>query len=148
MTGLHSLVRVGERPHMRVGRGGKRGKTSGRGTKGQSARAGNKKRPEMRDVIKKLPKLRGHGKHRARTVFTLRPSPVAVPLEYIADAFEAGAVVSPESLIKAELVRARGGKTPAVKVLGNEINKKLAFEGCVFSQQARAAIEKAGGTIK
>ena len=37
---------------MRVGRGGKRGKTSGRGTKGQNARAGHRKRPEMRDIIK------------------------------------------------------------------------------------------------
>ncbi len=52
----------------RVGRGGKRGKTSGRGTKGQNARAGHKKRPEMRDLIKKIPKLRGHGKNRSRTV--------------------------------------------------------------------------------
>ena len=42
----------------RVGRGGKRGKTSGRGTKGQNARAGHKKRPEMRDLIKKIPKQR------------------------------------------------------------------------------------------
>ena len=45
-----------------VGRGGKRGKTSGRGTKGQNARAGRKKRPEMRDFIKRIPKLRGRGK--------------------------------------------------------------------------------------
>src|SRR5512145_1013549 len=44
----------------RVGRGGKRGKTSGRGTKGQKARAGHKIRPEIRDLIKKLPKLRGY----------------------------------------------------------------------------------------
>jgi hypothetical protein len=43
-----------------VGRGGRRGKTSGRGGKGQTARAGNKRRPEMRDIIKKLPKLRGY----------------------------------------------------------------------------------------
>ena len=41
----------------RVGRGGKRGKTSGRGHKGQNARAGNSKRPEIRDIIKKVPKL-------------------------------------------------------------------------------------------
>ena len=41
----------------RVGRGGGRGKTSGRGMKGQNARTGNSKRPEMRDVIKKIPKL-------------------------------------------------------------------------------------------
>ncbi|PIP55754.1 MAG: hypothetical protein CO183_01875 [Candidatus Zambryskibacteria bacterium CG_4_9_14_3_um_filter_42_9] len=44
------------------GRGGTRGKTAGRGTKGQNARAGRKKRPELRDVIKRMPKLRGRGK--------------------------------------------------------------------------------------
>ena len=43
----------------RFGRGGKRGKTSGRGCKGQTARAGANMRPEMRDIIKRLPKLRG-----------------------------------------------------------------------------------------
>lgn len=43
-----------------LGRGGKHAKTSGRGGKGQTARAGNKRRPEMRDIIKKLPKLRGY----------------------------------------------------------------------------------------
>jgi len=43
-----------------VGRGGKHAKTSGRGGKGQTARAGNKRRPELRDIIKKLPKNRGY----------------------------------------------------------------------------------------
>jgi ribosomal protein L15 len=43
-----------------VGRGGTRGKQSGRGGKGQTARSGNKRRPEMRDIIKKIPKLRGY----------------------------------------------------------------------------------------
>lgn len=43
-----------------VGRGGKHAKTSGRGGKGQTARAGNKRRPELRDIIKKLPKQRGY----------------------------------------------------------------------------------------
>ena len=53
-----------ERPYRRVGRGqaSTRGKTSGRGGKGQTARAGNKRRPELRDIIKKLPKRRGYGK--------------------------------------------------------------------------------------
>jgi large subunit ribosomal protein L15 len=43
----------------RVGRGGKRGTTSGRGTKGQKARAGHRIRPAERDLIQRLPKLRG-----------------------------------------------------------------------------------------
>lgn len=60
---FHNLKSNTKRKKSRqVGRGGKRGKTSGRGTKGQNARAGRKKRPEMRDVIKRVPKLRGRGK--------------------------------------------------------------------------------------
>jgi len=49
-----------------VGRGGKHAKTSGRGGKGQTARAGNKRRPELRDIIKKLPKNRGYQFHSVR----------------------------------------------------------------------------------
>ena len=45
------------------GQGSGRGKTSGRGTKGQKARAGHSIRPEIRDMIKKYPKLRGRGKN-------------------------------------------------------------------------------------
>lgn len=59
---FHTLKSKTKRKKSRqVGRGGTRGKTAGRGTKGQNARAGNKKRPEIRDVIKRLPKLRGRG---------------------------------------------------------------------------------------
>jgi large subunit ribosomal protein L15 len=43
----------------RIGRGGKRGTYSGKGMKGQKSRAGAKIRPEVRDLIKKTPKLRG-----------------------------------------------------------------------------------------
>jgi ribosomal protein L15 len=60
---FHTLKSKTKRRHARqVGRGGTRGKTSGRGTKGQNARAGHKKRPELRDFIKRVPKLRGRGK--------------------------------------------------------------------------------------
>lgn len=59
---LHTLKRKTKNKKARQhGRGGTRGKTAGRGTKGQNARAGRKKRPEIRDTIKKLPKLRGRG---------------------------------------------------------------------------------------
>ena len=61
---LNNLKRRTKRMKSRqVGRGGTRGKTSGRGTKGQNARAGRKKRPEIRDFIKRFPKLRGRGVH-------------------------------------------------------------------------------------
>ncbi len=43
----------------RVGRGGKRGTTSGKGQKGQKSRSGHRIRPAERDMIQRLPKLRG-----------------------------------------------------------------------------------------
>ena len=58
---IHNLKRTHKNKKDRiVGRGGKHAKTSGRGGKGQTARAGNKRRPELRDIIKKLPKNRGY----------------------------------------------------------------------------------------
>lgn len=57
----HELKRQNKNKKDRiVGRGGKHAKTSGRGGKGQTARAGNKRRPALRDIIKKIPKKRGY----------------------------------------------------------------------------------------
>lgn len=131
----------------RVGRGGKRGKTSGRGTKGQNARAGRKKRPEMRDLIKKIPKLRGHGKNRSRTVRVTR-SYAPVNLALLEAVFAAGDTVTPAILAAKGVVRSRAGRPPLVKILGTgELTKKLSITGCTASAVAKAAIEKAGGSL-
>lgn len=132
----------------RVGRGGKRGKTSGRGTKGQNARAGHKKRPEMRDILKKLPKLRGHGKNRSRTVRTKRREYEPVNLATLEAVFIAGDTVNPETLYKKGLISARGGKVAYVKILGTgSLTKSLAVSDCSVSAAAKAAIEAAGGSV-
>lgn len=140
---LHTLKR--EHPNKKarqVGRGGTRGKTSGRGGKGQTARAGNKRRPELRDIIKKLPKLRGY-RFKSSAV---KPFPVNVcDLEI----FDQNSVVSPLSLLEKKLVRRMAGSLPKVKILGKgEITKKLSIESCEVSASARIKIEKAGGSIK
>ncbi len=133
---------------MRVGRGGKRGKTSGRGTKGQNARAGHRKRPELRDIVKKLPKLRGHGKNRSRTVRTNRRSYAPVNLSALEAAFTAGDAVTPETLYQKGLVKARGGKVAYVKVLGTgSLTKALTLSDVLASPAAKAAIEAAGGSL-
>lgn len=132
----------------RIGRGGKRGKTSGRGGKGQTARAGNSTRPEMRDFIKKLPKLRGHGKNRARTVNNERVLAVPVNLTKLEVAFAAGDIVSPKTLVIKGVIANVRKKAPLVKILATgEITKKLTIEGCQISATAKAKIEKAGGTV-
>lgn len=132
----------------RVGRGGKRGKTSGRGTKGQNARAGHRKRPEMRDILKKLPKLRGHGQNRARTVRAKRREYAPVNLATLEAAFAAGDAVTPETLYKKGLIPARGGRIAYVKILGTgSITKALKVSDCSASAAAKASIEAAGGSL-
>lgn len=125
-----------------VGRGGTRGKTSGRGGKGQTARAGNKRRPEIRDIIKKLPKLRGYR-------FSSHVIPFTVVNVDALNIFKAGEAVNGESLFAKNLIRKVGGVIPKVKILGNgEIKVKLSIENCIVSKSAREKIEKVGGSIK
>ncbi|MDB5189833.1 MAG: ribosomal protein large subunit ribosomal protein [Parcubacteria group bacterium] len=131
----------------RVGRGGKRGKTSGRGTKGQNARSGHKKRPEMRDLLKKLPKRRGFGKNRSRTV---RPQVIysAVNLSALEKNFAVGEIVSPLSLMQKKLVNTRGGYILPVKILGTgSLTKKLEIIDCFASEAASTAVLAAGGSL-
>ena len=133
---LHNLTSP-SRSKKRVGRGGKRGKTSGRGTKGQKARAGHRIRPEARDIIKKIPKRRGYGKHRADSVNASGVRPIVVNLSLIDKHFESGETVSPETLLAKRLIRKRRGKLPKVKVLGTgALTKKLTFEGVTMSGKA------------
>ena len=133
----------------RIGRGGKRGKTSGRGHKGQKARAGNSTVPQMREIIKKLPKLRGHGVNRAATVNAERKLAVPVNVAVLEKAFDNGAEVSPKTLVAAGVLATKRKKAPAVKILGTgELTKKLNISGCSVSASAKEKIEKAGGTVK
>ena len=147
---LHELKPTSARAtKKRIGRGGKRGKTSGKGHKGQKARAGNSTRPEIREHIKKLPKLRGHGVNRAKTVNSGRVRPVVINVAALEGALEAGATVTPKTLVAAGVIATVRRKAPAVKILGNgEITKKFSIENCEVSASAKAKIEAAGGTIK
>lgn len=148
MSGLHTLKRPAslKRPYRRVGRGqsSTRGKTSGRGGKGQTARAGAKIRPEWRDTIKKLPKLRGWGKNRRRGVVATRPRPLILSLARVEKAFNVGEEVNVRALCEKGFIRAPS----PVKIVGNTpITKKFVFQGVAVSGGARAAIESAGGAV-
>ena len=146
---LHELKPTKSRQtKKRIGRGGKRGKTSGRGHKGQKARTGNSTRPEMRELIKKLPKLRGHGRNRADTVNAEKVQATVVNVSALETAFEAGAAVYPKALVAAGVIGTRRKQAPKVKILGSgDLTKKLTVSGCEVSASAKAKIEKAGGTV-
>lgn len=130
---------------MIVARGGKRGKTAGRGGKGQTARAGNKRRPEWRDIIKKLPKLRGRGVNQNKPI---SEKPFIVNLSVLEGAFSANESVTPTILVEKGIASTWSGVIPEVKILGDgDITKALKISGCTVSASAREKIEKAGGSI-
>lgn len=142
----HNIQRVHKNmKRMTVARGGKRGKTAGRGGKGQSARAGNKRRPEWRDIIKKLPKLRGRGKN-SNVSFEVKP--FVINISVLQENFNSGDKVSPAVLAEKGLLATYSGNLPIVKILGDgDIDKVLEVSGCYISVSAQAKIEKAGGTV-
>lgn len=147
---LNNLTRKTKNPKKKdVGRGGKRGKTSGRGHKGQGQHGSHGMRPQMRDIIKKFPKLRGHGKNRGKTFNSSVVKPVSVSLSALDTSFENGETVSPKILVRKGVISLVKGKNPEVKILATgEISKKLNVVGCFASQSAQDKITKAGGTIK
>ena len=147
---LHELKRKTKaKTKKRVGRGGLRGKTSGRGHKGQNARAGHSVRPEIRDMIKKLPKLRGHGVNRSRTVNSSVVKPTPINLNILEENFGNGDKVDPKILVSLGLVNKKKGKIPKVKILGKgTLSKKLEISGFTISESAKAQIEKTGGSVK
>src|SRR3989344_5963224 len=135
----------------RVGRGGKRGTYSGKGTKGQKSRAGSYVRPGFRGGDNRLwqlfPKLRGathksggagnnapHVKHR---YFQLRHDKIKVLNLDFFNKFEDGQEITLELLGRKD-----------VKILAEgQLKKKLEFKGFKFSKSAREKILKSGSTI-
>ncbi|TAK58215.1 50S ribosomal protein L15 [Patescibacteria group bacterium] len=144
---LHTLSRVTPNTKSKqVGRGGRRGKTSGRGTKGQNARSGRKKRPELRDFIKRIPKLRGRG---VSSFKSIQPEFVVINLDVLETTFKSGDMVNPGSLVAKGVVSLYKGIKPIIKILATgEITKKITVSDCAVSASAKTKIEKAGGAVK
>jgi large subunit ribosomal protein L15 len=131
----------------RVGRGisAGQGKTAGRGTKGQGSRSGEGGRLYRQGgnlpFYRRLPFIRGEG-------FT-PPNQVTfneVNLDQLAEAFQANAEVTPESLQKAHLLRDQ--RNP-IKVLGRgELKIALKIKVHQISASAKSKIEAAGGSVE
>jgi large subunit ribosomal protein L15 len=143
---IHQIKRkTKNKKRMTVARGGKRGKTAGRGTKGQKARAGHKIRPEIRDIIKRIPKMRGRGKN---SNLSIQRKPVVVDIERLEAHFTNGDIITREKLIDKGIVSLQSGKVPEVKILGNgTMTRKIIVKGIPVSKSVRAIIEKAGGAV-
>ncbi|CAN7189827.1 large subunit ribosomal protein L15 [Bosea sp. OK403] len=134
---------------IRVGRGigSGKGKTGGRGVKGQKARAGVAVKGfegGQMPLYRRLPKRGFHN------LFSKDLN--EVNLGRIQQAVEAGKLdakgaVTIEALVAAGVITRQA--TDGVKILGvGELKAKLAFEVAGASKSAVAAIEKAGGSVK
>jgi large subunit ribosomal protein L15 len=136
----------------RVGRGlgSGKGRYAGRGIKGQKSRAGSHKMRAgfaggQMPIYMRLGKLRGNTSKDAMPTGPFRTYTVPVNLRDL-DRFEAGAEVTPESLVETGLIK--NTKTD-VKILGDgEITKQLTVRVHAISASAREKIEAAGGTVE
>jgi large subunit ribosomal protein L15 len=129
------------------GHGSGRGKTAGRGTKGQKARTGGTIHRAFNGgqtrLSKRLPFLRGLG----NSNLAFRDVYAIVNLGELSE-LEAGSQISPESLVAAGLLTNTQGKG-LLKILGDgEIEHALTVKAHKFSASARAKIEAAGGTVE
>ena len=148
-------------PKTRVGRGiaAGKGKTAGRGTKGQKARAGGSIPPWFEGgqtpLHQRIPKLRGF-KNRFKIQYEV------VNVGAIEAAVERGALVAEEPgkgkakagtqiTVNQDLLRAVGlvrSLDKPLKILGNgELSSPLFLVADAFTASARTKIEAAGGTV-
>jgi len=150
---LHSLSPAQPRKdRKRVGRGlgSGKGRYAGRGIKGQKSRAGSHAMPAgfeggQMPIDMRLPKLRGNTSADAMPIGPFRTYSQPVNLRDLEARFDAGADVSPESLVAKGLLK---HTRVDVKILGSgELTKKLAVSAHGFSKSAREKIEAAGGSI-
>jgi large subunit ribosomal protein L15 len=131
-----------DRTRKGIGIAAGKGKTAGRGIKGQGARAGGGKGPFFEGgqlpLVRRLPFKRGF-----TNIFRIEYQ--AVNLDEL-DRFEAGAEVSPPTLAEKRLVK--HADRPVVILGRGEIDRALTVKAHRFSKSAQAKIEAAGGRVE
>jgi large subunit ribosomal protein L15 len=130
--------------------GSGKGRYSGRGIKGQKSRSGSHKMPAgfeggQMPIDMRMPKLRGATSADAMPIGPFRTYNQPVNVRDLEARFEAGAEVTPESLVDAGLLK---NTRHDVKILGvGELTKALTVTAHGFSASALEKIEAAGGTV-
>ena len=143
MQALNNRVGICEK-RKRVGRGGSRGGTSGRGSKGQKSRAGagRKLSPGFEGgqmpLHRRLPKV-GFNNTRFKKVFSL------VNIEQLERLFTDGEHINKAVLMEKGIVRSN---KELVKILGQgSLSKKLVLTVDACSKTALAMITSCGGEV-
>lgn len=146
MTELNKLPKITARSKKRLGQGHGtgRGKTAGRGTKGQKARGKISTvfaRGEIAD-FKRLPLYRG--KYRNKPV---RHKPLIVNIKFL-NILSPNSVVDADTLVKYHILSLDDVKQYGVKILGNGDLKIPLILKLPCSKQAAEKIKAAGGKIE
>lgn len=142
MFRLNELVPLTKK-RKRIGRGGSRGGTSGRGTKGQKARSGGKVNIGFEGgqmpLYRRLPK-RG---------FSNIPFQEIIRIINVGDFSKiADQEITKELLVAKGIIRIRSNQPFHLKVLGNGVlDRAVTVSADSFSASARKAIEQAGGKV-
>lgn len=142
---LNALEKTIQRSKKRLGRGtgSGKGKTGGRGMKGQKARG---KIPASFSggglpLYKKLPFVRGWGNKKAN------PKPVVLTLDHL-NRFKPNSKVTTESLIEAKIIMGRNAISRGVKILDRgEIKVSGLTVAVSVSGEVKAKIERLGGKV-
>ncbi|MDE0243130.1 MAG: uL15 family ribosomal protein [Candidatus Kaiserbacteria bacterium] len=143
---LHTLA-TRTRKKKRIGRGGVRGRKSGRGDKGQRSRAGRRIRPAIRDELQRIPKRRGHNRNRARGIRGDRGERV-ITLQMIDRNFSNGETVTPKELITRRIIGRVRGREPRVSIVSRgDLSHSVTIRRCRVSASAQKHIEEAGGAV-
>lgn len=141
---LNNLEKVTTRSAKRLGRGigSGRGKTSGRGMKGQKSRGKIPAANVGAGLIyfKKLPYRRGWGNSKV----SVKPSLVKVEQLNV---FKAGETVNVVSLIEKKVLNVKASKRGIKIVSGGQLSSKNIIIEVPVTQSAKSAIEQAGGKI-
>ncbi len=116
------------------------GKTSGRGQKGQHARSGGYHKVGFEGgqmpLQRRLPKV-GFNSRMARLSAELRLHELEIPTADVIDID----VLKAANLVPAVVIKVK-------VIVSGEISKAVKLKGIAVTKGARAAIEKAGGTIE
>ena len=131
----HRKLRVGR------GRASGKGKTAGRGHKGQFSRAGSSHKPLFEGgqmpLVRKLP-TRGFKNFNRKIIIPVNLTSLNI--------FDDDSEITIEMLIEHGLAK---GRFDGVKILGNgNIEKKLHISANAFSESAKQKIESLGGSCK
>ena len=142
---LHNLEKITVKKKKRIGlgHGSGRGKTAGRGTKGQKARTNVPLDFEggALPLIKRLPFLRGKDRNKP-----FKKDPIVLNVGVL-NTFAKNSIVDIENLTKHKLVDLKQAQQKGVKILGSGDLQTALKVRVEVSSGARAKIEKAGGSI-